>query len=177
VVSAIELDFKITGTGWADLLVLKGEQSHEIAGISYLSDALDDLIRLGIVIALDRGFGWAQFFHEPQSTVLFAESGWWDGQAWTAGYRLSAVPWAEFGEPEPTWSSLHKAERDFIVELESRDELPMAILAAAERVEKELGLEGYSKAWTGRLGFPIRAVAALKAALETQSASKENWGG
>ena len=174
--SPLELDFSMTGAGWAGLTVRKGGRSHEIESFSYLSDALDDLVRLGIDIATDRSFGWARFLHEPGSTILFAESGWWAGATdWVAGYRLSTISSRDYGESEPEWNRLHRTEREFMVELETRDELPNAILEAARRIESDLGTEGYAKRWTGRLGFPSRAVAALRAALATPSLPAEPW--
>jgi len=175
--SALALDFTIAGAGWASLTIRKGGQLHEIDGISYLTDALDDLLRLGIAMATGRAFAWVQFEHEPGSTVLLAENGWLEGTDWATGRRLCAIPWPSSGEREPSWKSLQESEREFIVELGSPDELPEAILAAADRVEQELGADGYSKRWTGRLGFPSRAVAALRAALATPSMPEENWRG
>jgi len=113
----LELEFRITGPGWADLHIRKSGRIHEIGGISYLGDALDDLLRLGLAIATDRGYGWAQFRHEPGSTVLFAEDGWWEGERWVFGHRVSVI---DFGDGEPAWSRLREAERRFTLGLESR---------------------------------------------------------
>ncbi|MEA3010130.1 MAG: hypothetical protein QOJ91_1822 [Sphingomonadales bacterium] len=175
--SALELDFRISGAGWADLRISKGGQRHEIDGISYLTDALDDLLRLGVAMATDSICDWTQFAHEPGSTVLLAENGFLKQADPMTRCRLSVISWPGSGRHEPTWSGLQEAGREFILDLESRDELPGAILAAADRLKEDLGIEGYSKQWSGRLGFPSRAVAALRAALATPSVSKENRGG
>lgn len=175
--SVLDLDFRIGGAGWADLTIRKGSLLYEIEGISYLTDALDDLLRLGIAMATDRFYAWAQFAHEPGSTVLLAEHGWLEPTDRATRCRLSALPWPDAHEREPTWSNLQKAERAFFLNLESRDELPAAILASADRIHRDLGVDGYSKQWSGRLGFPSRAVAALRAALATPSIPGENWGG
>lgn len=175
--AALEFDFALAGAGWADLTIRAGEASHEIGSISYLGDALDELIRLGIDIATDRGFGFARFDHEPGSTILFAECGWWDKVAWVPGHRLSVIDWPEIDGRDPAWCDLRKAPRLFMVEVESRDAISGAILAAAERVLATHGVEGYSKLWTGRLGFPVRALAALRAALAVPAVTVEAWNG
>ncbi|HEY5720881.1 MAG TPA: hypothetical protein VIT45_01025 [Allosphingosinicella sp.] len=173
--SQLEIEFVLGEAGWADLIIRDETQRHEINDISYLSDVLDDLIRLGIDVATNRGFAFAQFFHEPGSTILVAESRCSDDGALKAGRRLSAVEGSELGGGPPNWHRVLELERKFIVELDSGDEIAQAILAAAERVERDVGIENYSKQWNGRLGFPSRAVAALRAALNTPGSSIENW--
>lgn len=172
---SIELD--LTGSGWADLLIAQGDERHRIANISYLSDALDDILRVGIEIATDRGFGMATFFHEPGSTILVAETIWWEDQQWNSGSRLGAIATAtDFGDPTPTWRDVRGLKRDFLVHFASRDEMARALLDVAEKIEERIGVEGYSERWTGRLGFPVRAVAGLRAALGVKSIGIEPYG-
>ncbi|HEX8578169.1 MAG TPA: hypothetical protein VF655_01075 [Allosphingosinicella sp.] len=176
-VNSLELDFELCGAGWVNLHLRVGDLHHEIGRCSYLTDVLDDLIRIGLNIATDGGHGFAVFDHEPGSTVLFAEAGWWEGEqpVWTDGYRISVIDWQ--GEGEPSWSNLRNQPRLFIAEVSSRDAVADAILKCAERVLARHGIDGYSKLWTGRLGFPSRGLAALRAALSTEARPREGWNG
>lgn len=166
---APQISFHLGEAGWADLTIDDETKPQAIRGISYLSDALDDLLRLGIDVATDRGYGISQFFHEPGSTILFAETGWWDGDDWVRGVRLSAVDGEDYGGAEPTWRVLYAAERKFVVHFPSRDALASAVLAAGRHVLQTWNIDGYSQRWSGRLGFPLRGLAALQAALSTEA--------
>lgn len=173
--SSPQIRFDLGSAGWAELAVLDGTKSHVIRRISYLSDALDDLLRVGIDIATDRGYGFAQFFHEPGSTILFAETGWWEGQNWIRGARLSSVEGEEYGGAEPTWRGLHDAQREFVVQFPSRDGLALAILETGRQVLDCWGIQGYSERWTGRLGFPSRGLACLQSALSTVAEPEKDY--
>jgi hypothetical protein len=175
--ATLEFDFALAGAGWADLTIRADRANYEIGSISYLGSALDELIRLGIDIATDRGFGFARFDHEPGSTILFAECSWWDEEAWVSGHRISVIDWPGIGGRDPAWCDLREAPRLFMVEVESRDAISGAILATAERILASHGVEGYSKLWRGRLGFPVRALAALRAALAVPAVAEEGWNG
>jgi hypothetical protein len=161
------LQLVLSGPGWASLKIEVGTEHHTIDHISYLSDALGDLVRIGIDIATDKGWSFAQFFHEPGSTILAAETGWWDDGQWVRGARLSAFAGKEFGGESPTWRTLHESARDFVVHMADRDELASLFLGCARDIFVRYGEDGYSAKWTGEKRFPRRAVAALEAALST----------
>ena len=163
---APKLDFILEGAGWASIEISAGEFTRRIEGISYTTDALDDLLRMGIDIATDKGWSFAQFDHEPGATTLVAETGWWENDDPVSGARLSAFKLVP-GTQGITWSVIHKSARDFILPVRSRDELATLFLRAAERVLERHGEDGYAKAWAGRLAFPIRAMKALDAALNS----------
>jgi hypothetical protein len=169
------LELILEGAGWGRIEITSGDSQHVIPGISYLSNALDDLLRVGIDVATDRGYGLAQFFHEPGSTILVAETGWWEDGAWLRGARLSTFLGPEFGEGEPTWKMAHETPRAFVVDCGSRDELARVFLDAAISVRENHGEDGYHKLWNGQLGYPRRAVAALEAALALPSLEVEPW--
>jgi hypothetical protein len=169
--------FRLTGNGWADIVIESESGSHEIAGISYLSDALDDLVRVGLGVATHSHFNVAQFFHEPGSTIFIAELAWIEGLNWRNGARISTVRGSEHDDELPSNASLLKARREFWVNFSSPDALARAILLAAEHVETEHGLDGYKKLWGGARGFPLRAVAALRAALGAPQSESLNYGG
>lgn len=172
-VPAIQL--RLEGAGWSCLTICGADASHQIDGISYLTNALDDLVRLGLDLATDRGWGTAQFEHEPGATLLIGETGWWTGNSWESGARLSAV--ANPQETKLTWSQWRELQRLFVVDFVNRDALAGELLRCAEAVLSEHGIDGYAEQWGGALAFPTRGVAALKSALHTKAVSALDWGG
>ena len=132
---------------------------------------------MGIDIATDKGWSFAVFDHEPGITVLVAETGWWEGNGWVYGARLSSIDGDTLSDKEVTWNVIHKAPRDFILPLGSRDELARLFLSAAERVLEAHGEAGYNEVWNGRVGFPMRAMMALQAALNHPAGSPLNYAG
>jgi hypothetical protein len=161
--SEVSLTFSLEGAGWASLSIKQDSTHHAIRGLSYLTDALDDLLRCGIGIATGRSYACASFAMEPGSHVLVAESGWWEGSDWKVGARLSAFYMNEDGEP--LWQTIHSAKRDWVVHAPSCDNLANAIANCAEAVLEKHGVDGYRELWQGRLGFPMRGLTALRAAL------------
>ena len=162
---AAQLDFILEGPGWASIEISAGSFNRRIESISYTTDALDDLLRMGFDIATDKDWTFAEFDHEPAQTVLLAETGRWENEDWQSGARLSSISDAEIPTTGVTWNVIRKAKRDFVLPLSSRDELATLFLGAARRVLERHGEDGYRQTWGGRLGFPIRAVTALEAAL------------
>jgi hypothetical protein len=148
------------------LEIVSGQVSTIIPSISYCTDALDDLVRIGINIATGKGFGAAIFDHEPALTALVAETAWIEDNDWRSGARLSVIRDLPSSiEPDFRWRA--SVEADFVANLDSPDELARLFLDVALRVREEHGEEGYHKLWNGMAGFPRRAVAALGAALST----------
>jgi hypothetical protein len=160
------LHFKLRGAGWAELEISSEHSCAIIPSISYCTNALDDLVRIGINIATDKGFGAAVFDHEPATSVLVGETAWLQDDSWHRGARLSVV--RDLSERvEPTFQWRASVQADFVLELASRDELARLFLDAALEVRREHGEQGYREQWGGALGYPTRAVAALEAALLT----------
>ena len=146
-----------------------------IEGISYCTDALDDLVRVGLDIATGKGIAAAIFDHEPALTALVAETAWTDGNDWHQEARLSVIQ--NLQTPiEPTFEWRESVEADFLFSVSSRDELARLFLDAALRVWEAHGAEGYRQLWGGRMGFPRRAVAALEAALNCPPDLEYNFG-
>ncbi|HVF37989.1 MAG TPA: hypothetical protein VNA29_08635 [Sphingomicrobium sp.] len=163
---ATTLRFNLQGRGWASLEVQNGSTKTVIESISYLTNALDDLVRMGLDVATDKAFAFARFDHEPAETILIAETGWWEGNDWHQGGRLSVVREVP-SEFEPNWNWRQTANAESFFDVQSRDDLARLFLDLALRVREEHGEEGYSKLWCGQLGFPRRSVAALEIALST----------
>ena len=158
------LHLKLKGLGWADLEIVSEGSGILVPSISYFTDALGDLVRVGMDIATGRHFGAAVFDHQPATSVVLAETAWLQDDQWHSGARLSvARELPSFFEPTADWRA--SAQRDFIVELKSSDELARLFLDAALEVRREYGEEGYQQTWNGAAGYPRRAVAALEAAL------------
>jgi hypothetical protein len=170
------LDFTLEGAGWASLEISDGDFECRLGSISYATDALDDLLRMGIDIATDKGWSAAEFELEPGSIVLIAETGWWEDGKWNRGARLSSYESPKSPGGRLTWNQVHESSRDFIVTVDSRDQLAQLFLDAARRVLEKYGEDGYRKLWSGSLGYPRRAVAALEAALSTQPCEVTPYG-
>jgi hypothetical protein len=167
--------FNLSGAGWADLQIIAGDERAIVSRISYCSDALDDLLRMGIDIATDKGFGAAIFDHEPALSALVAETAWIERNEWRFGARLSMIrDIPHFVTPSFKWRA--SVQANFVVHVDSRDELARLFLDAALRIRQEHGEEGYHKLWGGRTGYPRRAVAALEAALATAPGEVEPYG-
>lgn len=164
----LRLSFILDGAGWAKLEIESGHDKRAIDSISYLSPALDDLILLGISIALDQSFAIARFYHEPGSTVLVAERGWWEADGWHKRTRLSAFQYGDYGTGDPNWCVAHETARDWVIEVPDRDTLAMAVLRMADEVKAKHGFDGYEDEWIQN-PYPVRAVEALRTALVTQS--------
>ena len=169
-----ELNFIIEGAGWARIEISADSVSHTIEGISYLTNALDDLLRMGIDIATDRGWSTALFDHEPRQTVLAAETSWFENGEPFDGARLSSFDAGPTADTI-TWRQLIDAPRDFALQVGSRDELARIFLKAGERVWDQHGDVGYRKLWGGRLAFPVRAMKALKSALGSPVLPPQNY--
>jgi len=173
-VADVSLDFKLGGAGWADLEIRSGDVTTVIGSISYVTNALDDLVRVGIDIATDKGFGSAIFDHEPAVSVLMAETAWIEDNDWVHGARLSVIrDLPKRVEPNFGWRA--SVEADAVVDVESRDELARLFLDMALRVQSEHGEDGYRQLWAGGLGYPLRAVAALEAALNCTAAPRVDY--
>jgi hypothetical protein len=161
------LSFVLEGAGWARLVVAIGGNEHAIDSFSYLTDALDDMLRMGIAIATDKSWAAATFDHEPARTSLLAETAWVEADTWVSGARLSAIEHGSDME-ELTWRATVDTPRLWIVNVAGRDELARLFLAMADSVLDGVGLDEYDEAWGGRLGFPVRARAALEATLASE---------
>jgi hypothetical protein len=157
------------------LEIVLPETTIVVGSISYLTDALADLVRIGISIATDRGIGAAILDHEPAISALVAETSWLEDDMWEFGARLSLIrnldEWVE-----PTFKWRASVNADTVVRFTSRDELARLFLDMALRVHEAHGEEGYNKLWGGHYGYPRRAVAALEAALNCPANPPYNYG-
>ena len=173
--AATRLDFKLKGAGWANLEIVSAETTTIVEAISYCTDALDDLVRIGINIATDKGIGGAIFNHEPALSAVVGETSWIEDNNWVSGARLSVIrDLQSWIEPSFHWRAA--VDADFVIDVGSRDEMARLFLEMALRVRAEHGEDGYEELWAGRLRYPRRAVAALEAALNCAAGSSYNYG-
>jgi hypothetical protein len=93
------------------------------------------------------------------------------------GARLSAADGPGYGEEEMSVPQVLRLPRRFSVSFSSPDPLAAALLHAAEAVEADHGQAGYCARWTGAHGFPVRGVAALRAALAAPPSERLDYGG
>lgn len=61
----MKLSYKLTGAGWASSLVEDGERRFEIGRISYLSDALKDLMKAAVGVLEGATRVWFLWHDEP----------------------------------------------------------------------------------------------------------------
>ena len=61
----MELSYKLTGSGWASAVVSDGDRQFEIPRISYLSDALKDLVKAAIGLLEGATRVWFLWHDEP----------------------------------------------------------------------------------------------------------------
>lgn len=68
----VAMEFRPTGSGWADCIISLGERAVTLTGISDITDALGDLTRLGLAIATCAYRATASFDREPYEWRIVA---------------------------------------------------------------------------------------------------------
>src|SRR4051794_440381 len=81
----ISIEFKLTGSGWADVTCRFGLNSFVMDGVSDTTDALGDLVRLALVLATGAWTARVNFDREPCEWRLVAGSVF-DEQQWREGF-------------------------------------------------------------------------------------------
>jgi hypothetical protein len=165
----------LKGAGWANLEIVSGKATTVVEGISYCTNALDDLVRTGLDIATEKGIGGAIFDHEPALSALVADTSWIENDDWHSGARLSVIRNLS-GWVEPSFRWRASVEAEAVFHLESQDELARLFLDMALGVRQEHGEDGYEKLWAGQRRYPRRAVTALEAALALPADTPYNYG-
>jgi hypothetical protein len=150
---AVSVTYNLIGAGWAECFVAIGDQqAHLIA--SYLDDALDSLLRA--VVALLRGV--------PDTTARFVDE---PGEYRWRFYHIEPdrvqLRILRFDE---CWSKLPDERGEVILDAQCRSRtLAGAILAAAQRVLREHGTEGYARQWKNHR-FPAEMLSEIKRLLD-----------
>jgi hypothetical protein len=152
------IDFRLTGSGWAELELRIGQESFTVDGISYTTDALGDLLRATLMIATGEWSASVSFDGEPRESRLIAGNVW-DEALRRRRFRVRMLEFADIGSHQPD----EEGVLVFDAECEARD-LAAAVRDAASRLWDE-GAESYR--WRD-IPFPLRALRALETALTTE---------
>jgi hypothetical protein len=137
----VEIDYRLTGAGWAECDVTIGTQ-HASTSASYLRDALGELT--GAIVELKNGAveSMAQFAEEP------GEYRW---RFYRNGDQLRVLILSfydiEAGEPDEKGQVVLDAPCSFTA-------FTSALVAALKRILDEHGVEGYRSEW-GEDDFPM----------------------
>lgn len=157
----LQVEFELTGAGWMDIRLARGESRYHLVGLSYLSAVLDDVVAMAIGALIDRD-GEAVFDLEPgRQRLAYLRTYDPDAERWRSTLRVGSSD-TDFGEPMPqSWSE------DWSVELADADEFAAGVLEGANVLLERHGYDGYFAEWV-ESPFPVRGIAALSAALAVQ---------
>jgi hypothetical protein len=156
----VSIEFKFAGAGWADLILKIGQETFVLEGFSYTTDALGDLLRMALMIATGAWTARASFDREPIEWRLIAGNVWDDKpKRWREGFWLRVL---EFPD-------IYKRDRDEAgyVAFEATCEPQSFAKAVADCARRYIAQYGTEKYEWGNNPFPMRALTALSAAMET----------
>jgi len=147
------IELKLTGAGWADIDLLLSSGSFRINSVSYLTDVLGDLVRIGLALQNKGTYIRWVLEHEPGETrVIFTRR---DENT----YNLAIL---EFSD---TFDKKSDEEGRVVFEgFASTSQLLECIYSNATRILNRYGEEGYAKQWS-TFDFPVENYKTLKAAL------------
>jgi hypothetical protein len=148
-VIGVRLDYRVDGPGWADARFAIGDEAADLPNVSYLSDALGDLLRA--VLGIERE-------ESAVSVVWVLEPG---GYRWTFRRRGEDVDIRIVEFPE--WVELPEERGRILLDASCGvGELVAAVARGARSVLVELGEAGYHEAWIEH-PFPTDELAVLEA--------------
>lgn len=153
----ITVEFDLGQHGWGSCSLWIGDHSFVMASVSDTTDALGDLLRAALQIAVGGRRASCSFDREPHEWRLLLQRNWdhaADRDVFTVNVREFESIYAE----QPDEAGLEA----FTVQCDP-EAFVMAIQNAAERVLTDHGHDGYAKLWSEK--FPDRAFSALQAAL------------
>jgi hypothetical protein len=148
---AVRIDYRLTGTGWADCDVTIGASSTAVEA-SYLGDALRELIEATLGAVGGSGYTVAHFWDEPGEYRFVLEP---KGDL----IRVRILEFPNLWSDEP--DDVGDVKLDDTCSLQ---EFAEAVLGAALAVLKAHGVEGYKENWVSH-EFPTEVVNDLKRAL------------
>ena len=156
------VEFRVTGPGWADLVLRAGEKSLVLRGISYTPDALGDLVRAALMIATGGYSAQVSFDNEPGEHRLVLTSHL-DMASGNGPLSIVALELADLYAASPN----AEGHQTFIADCEALD-FGRAVLACALGAQESFGAR-YD--WGGN-GFPLGAMRALEVALAVRDLPK-----
>jgi hypothetical protein len=147
--------------GWIDIDLGRGTATYRLDGLSYLTSVLDDVLAAALRVCTGDWRGAADFELEPGLMRLVCECRR-DNETSEKRTFLRVLEndsaFSAEGLPDDRF------ELRWEVELDSPDEFARAVLDGAKALGADVGHQGYAEAWI-MSPFPVRAVAALEAAL------------
>lgn len=150
----VSISFDKAGSGWADVTLRVGAQHLTLDAISYTTDALGDLVRAALQIAVGGSEVTVCFDREPVEWRLTLLA---HGQL--LALRVLDFPDISDAAAEEQGRERFKAECD-------REAFAQAVADAAARVLADVQPNGFAR-WSDQNPFPYRAFGALQAALVT----------
>lgn len=160
--SRVHINLNLKAAGWASLEIRAGEKSHTIEGVSYTTDAVGDILRMGLSIATGAWQARASFDGEPVEMRLIAEH-IFDHQAGQKYVRLRILGFADIYAHQPDEAGFLEFEAECDVE-----DFTHAVYEAASQMWEELGT---NFKW-GLHPFPLKALRALEIALATKEPAR-----
>ena len=135
---ALSIDYKLTGSGWAECTIADGGQSCTITA-SYLSDAFGNLVRSAVAMLYWFNFVSFSFLEEPGEFVWELETN--AGNAWTLNLKLLGI---DCDRDSATSESDFKPLFQTVC---SQMEFGKAVRAAGEALLEKHGEQGYFEEW------------------------------
>ncbi len=157
----LSISYELVETGWSRCVVEAGEQRAELTA-SYVSDALGNLVLSALAAA--SGFHNVEFgFDEEPGEYRWSIS--------TVESNIVRVRILEFPE---LWGNRPTDSGRLLFDLNiTRPAFAKAVVACADAVLKECGLEGYAEQWV-LYPFPTRGVELLRSVLAQWEAMTPN---
>lgn len=161
----VTIDYNLERHGWASLEISLDGTRNEIGSFGYCTDALGDLVRAALAMAVDTPRAKVVLDGEPHLWALTIQDGWQSTRIPRA-FRFSIR--SNSGDSFDDQSSPYSWPKVLTECFVTADAFATAVSVAAHQVLNEHGEEGYLARWV-RFRFPTRALVALDAALATPS--------
>ena len=159
----IRVDFSLRDAGWASCRIAVGEKSYTFESISYLTDALDDLLRAALMVATGSPSYTFHFEDEPGESRWILRTGL-DNEQRREYLEITILEFDDAFQNQP----IEKGKPVFNAKC-APDQFAYAVYETANIIWEKFGADGYDRKWTGQCGFPIRAFKALETALSLEA--------
>jgi len=160
---SIAIEYILEQHGWASLAISLGNAQNRIGSFGYCTDALGDLIRAAVAIAIGSPRAEVIFDGEPHLWGLTIQDGW-QSTRHPQAFRFSIRSKSDVSGDDHL--SPFAWPRVLVENFVAADAFAMAVSLAAHEVLNEHGEKGYFARWVQHR-FPTRALVALDAALAT----------
>jgi len=151
---AVSIAYDLGEAGWSSFVLTVHGKRYEVGAFSWITDALDDLVRLAIDVATGANRAQVSLDGEPMEWRLILDQ---DNEP-DMRLRILTFPDASKAAPES------EGHLDFEARVRA-DDFARAMQTAVHGLWDRYGEKGYAEKWGGDRGFPLRAMRALDAAL------------